>query len=75
MTQCIIIVFDSQKCAHDISEIDCICPHEIKAICDFDDRWRIFERYCDKPNLCRDSEGLVYDNYFDTTVYGLILER
>ena len=79
MASCVIIVFDNPHYAFKLSDLDyTISPHEIKTICDFDDRWVVFNKYLDEEtkelSLCRDNEGLVYNDFDQDQVFGLILK-
>lgn len=78
MKQCIIIVFDKPRYATSIEDLY-ISGSDIKSICDFDDRWESFNEYLKDDykelSLCRDDEGLVYDDFQQDVVYGLMLVR
>ena len=79
MKQCIIVVFDTPTYANSLEDIDSIQTSQIKEICDFDDRWEVFNKYLkdeyQELSLCRDGDGLVYDDFNQSEVYGLMLVR
>ena len=77
MKKCIVIVFDTPKFANSLNDMCDICGSDIKEICDFDDRWEVFDKYLEDEykdlELCLDSEGLVYNLFNSIEVYGLVL--
>lgn len=79
MAKCIIIVFDSPRYGTCLDDIRDVNISDIKEVCDFEDRWDVFEKYLkdkDKElSLCRDEEGLVYNDFNSDENYGIILKR
>lgn len=77
MNNCIIIVFDFPQYASRLEDLTSISISEIKEVCDFADRWEVFDKYLNEEykdiELCRDDQGLVYDNFHQSDVYGLML--
>ena len=76
---CIVVVFDSPTYANSLEDIGRINASDVKEICDFYDRWKVFNKYLkdeyQELSLCRDEEGLVYDDLNQSEVYGLILVK
>lgn len=78
--KCVIVVFKSSQYSEEIEDLDFVGT-DIKAICDFDDRWEVFNKYAEKiydkdelTDLVRYSDGLVTDEYTRKT-YGLMLKE
>ena len=76
--KCVIVVFKYAQYSEKIEDLDFVGT-DIKAICDFDDRWEVFSKYAEKiydkdelDDLVRYSDGLVTGEYSRKT-YGLIL--
>lgn len=72
----VIIVFEDMKYLDSITD-EKICIGDVKAVCDWEDRWEVFESYLkpehQKQDLYRDEDGIVRWEYSgDASAYGVI---
>ncbi len=72
----VIIVFEDIKYLNSITD-EKICIADVKAVCDWEDRWDVFQSYLklehQKQDMYRDEDGIVRWQYSgDNSAYGVI---